>query len=409
MSKHESTAKRVRVLGTMAMILGLLAAATTLGQETGRHGQPVAGLASQGQFYAHDFAALANADPVDRQLAEYARRVPDMGILRLYGSEGTDIVRRLPELLGAASSNVDYEHDKSVRETLLELQMQRIAVMIEHQLPSATLFKVGGNSAFDHGFLCVITLDTAPYQLDPAYAGRLMSPSRPLGGLAAQDGELIRNEDFLKFTVDHEVFHCLDAYFGGPTIKKTSTELEGLHQDYVNEARADAFASRAFRQREGNPDSFLRKMAALRTLSVLDLDLPHFTGDVIRRSLDGPAGPIAYNLASRVDASRALVAEVAPDADRYAQHVVSAARLVSRLGGDSDDLLRILAEQPLPKPDESAIASLLDDVRHAEGVLSAAVVASRRRSANRSGYDSTLDPADTLPSANERSERIASQ
>jgi len=409
MNKHESTAKRVCVLGTIAMIIGMLAAATTLGQETGRRDRPVYGLANEGQFYAHDFEALAKADPVDRQLAEYARQVPDMGILRVYGSEGTDIVRRLPALLGAGASNVDYEHGASARETLLELQIQRLTVMIEHQLPSATLFKVGGNSAFDHGFLCVITLDTAPYQRDPTYASQFMSPSRPFDGLAGRDAELIRNEDFLKFTVDHEVFHCLDAYFGGPTIKQTRTEMEGLYQDYVNEARADAFASQAFRQREANPDSFLRKMAALRTLSVLDFDLPHFTGDVIRQSLDTLTEPVAHNLALRVDASRALVAEVAPNADRYAEHVVSAARLFGRLGGDSDDVLHSLTEQPLPNPVESIVASLLDDVQQAQKTLATANVASQRRTPRPPSEDSILGRAESLVSTHDVESRVASQ
>ena len=124
---------------------------------------------------AQDSSRLATADPVDQQLARYSRRIPEMGFLRIYGNKGVRFASQLAGLLGNDAANLDYAHDEKQRRDVVNLQLYRIAKMAEQDLPSATLFKLGKNSAFDHRFLCVITLDTRPFQLDPDYATRFMT------------------------------------------------------------------------------------------------------------------------------------------------------------------------------------------------------------------------------------------
>jgi hypothetical protein len=383
MGRHTRITNRGRA-AVIAATVGLLWAATPgLGQDRGGK-RPVAGLAPAAQLDAHDRPALAAADPVDRHLADYARQLPEMGLLRLYGRRGVDLVRELPALLGEDARNADYEHDAHSRSTLIDLQMQRIETMVRDGLPSSTLFETGAGSTFDHPYLCVITLDTVPFLRDPAHATRLMlsgSAGYPHGG---DDVELIGNEDFLRFTVDHEVFHCLDAYFNGPPMRRTHDALQSHYQGFVNEARADAFATRAFMRKQAPPGRFLMRFAAIRAVSLLDLDLQHWTGEVIRRAADARPEFGAPDLALQVEAGRALVAEIGPSADRYAGRLADAARLVESLGGDSGHLLLDIEGQRLPRPDDAGVAALLHEVRRAQDVLAAASLPDNRRSPARS-------------------------
>ncbi|MBD3609267.1 MAG: hypothetical protein HUJ30_01830, partial [Gammaproteobacteria bacterium] len=272
---------------------------------------------------AHDQSALSAAEPIDRQLAKYARQVPEMGFLRLYGDKAANILSQLPELLGDGAMNMDYEHNTSVRNTLMELQMYRIGLMLDKDLPSATLFKVGDDSVFEHKYLCVITLDLTPYKQTPSYATQFM-----LSGY--NDSVLIENDAFLKFTVDHEVFHCLDAYFNGPPIKKTQSQVVNHYQQYINEARADAFSTLTFKQNVKNPNHFLNIFAAMRTLSVLNLDLQHFTGDVIRHSINTFQDFGIQSIETLIDMSRELVNDIIPSYEVYGIRLASTIQMLKQ-------------------------------------------------------------------------------
>jgi len=376
MSKHTGVVSYVRELTYTAMIGFTLVATPGLCQESTQAGGFVAGLAPEAQLDAHDYSALANADPVDRQLAGYARHVSDMGFLRLYGAGGMSMLRVLPLFLGEGALNVDYEHDEPVRDTLIKAQMQRIEFMLRRGLPSATLFKAGLASQFDHAYLCVITLDAEQFRQDPGRISRLMTPDIGDRSPAGDRVGLVEVEDFLRFTVDHEVFHCLDAYFNGPTIRKTHNTLQHHFQSYANEARADAFASLSFQRNGMQSDDFLKTLAAMRTLSVLDMDMSHFTGDVIRRSIETALPDGFGNIEQLVATSRALASAVVPSADHFALRIASAAHVAERLGGDPRDLLREFAAHPLPYPNDTRVASLFTEIKKARNVLASASAAS---------------------------------
>lgn len=333
--------------------------------QAGDVGRPAAAPLTEHQLDAHDHAALEVADPVDRKLARYARQLPEMGFLRLYGPKAADVIAQLPGLLGAGAMNVDYEHDEDAAGILMELQMRRIRMLAREGMFSASLFKVGEGAAFEHPYLCVITLDTVPFEQDPGYATRFLTADFP-DAYPVMDGEvLVDNADFLSFAVDHEVFHCLDAYFGGPPIKKTHDTIYSHYQLYVNEARADTFASLRFRQAGlGSPD-FLQVFAALRTLSMLVSDLQHFTGDVINRGLRATSALKAEDLAQQVEASRELVMEVAPAAAEYESLLANSAHVVAGLGGDPSKLLRTLEGKQVAAADDALVAALRDQVDQA--------------------------------------------
>jgi len=368
------------------------------GPDAGWPRRAATGLAPERQLSARDDAALARADPADRQLAEYARQVGDMGFLRLYGDRALQVIAALPAMLGEGAANVDYEHDATQREALLELQMQRIALMVREGIPSATLFKIGAGSRFEQRYLCVVTLDTKPLREDPAYASRFMAPASAADRLEGTGALLIRNEDFLQFTVDHEVFHCLDAYYNGPTIHKTRDSLQHLYNEYLNEARADAFASQSFRRRTAAPEEFLRMFAALRDLALVDMDLPHFTGDVIRQSINAPAAGDAPWPSSMVTASRALAAASVLRADQFGAWVASAMLVPEQLGQPSAEPPQVLGDEArLPEAEDSTVVSLLNNVLRARCAIRASTARADSLAIRLDPLPTGLQPAPSPP------------
>lgn len=347
----------------VAVLIGTALAATPArGQDPSPgEGQGIGSLSSA-QIHAHDDPGLVRADPVDQQLARYARQVPEMGFLRLYGKGGANMVSALPFFLGEGAFNADYEHDESAREILLELQIQRIALMLREGRPSATLFKVGFASQFEHANLCVITLDADKYRRESGSAARLLAPSLHEDGAAGDPDGPMDVGDFLRFSVDHEVFHCLNAYFNGPAFRKTHDVLERTYQGHVNEAQADVFASLAFKHNDAASVGFLRDVAAMRTLSVLDLNVAHVTGDIILHSMAIPRYHRPTSLQERIAESRKLVSDIVPSANQFAQRLARVVHAAERLGRDPAPILDELAGQPLPRPAEEKVSALIASV-----------------------------------------------
>jgi len=319
----------------------------------------------QGRTYsAQDSDRLTKAGPVDQQLALYARRIPEMGFIRIYGEKGARFTGQLAGLLGNGAENVDYEHEEEQRLDLVNLQLHRIAGMVEAGLPSATLFKLGKDSAFDHRYLCVITLDTAPYQLDPDYATHLMTSDMDLGLSGSPNQPFIRNEDFLRFTVDHEVFHCLNSYFNGASFRKTSDGVTSHYDHFVNEAKADAYASLMFNRVHARKKEFLKHVAAIRTQALAVTDTLHTTSDVIRLSSDVCLDVVMMEPEEVVYFATKLVNANSPSLKEYGQHLADLVEAVKRLGGDAAGLKKVFELDSLPRHNENEVTAMVRQVEN---------------------------------------------
>lgn len=314
-------------------------------------------------YNAHERVRLATADPVDRQLARYSRLIPELGFLRIYGNKGAAFVSRLPGLLGNGAVNMDYSHDETLRQDLVDLQLYRITKMVEKNEPSATLFKLGKDSAFDHRYLCVVTINTRPFQHNPNYATRFMTSAIKPGLSLGRTKPYIRNEDFLRFTVDHEVFHCLNAYFNGAPFQSTSNTLKSHYEHYLNESKADAYASLMSNQARDHKKEFLARLSALRTQSLAAMDTFHASSDVIdlasRVCLDvGLLEPEEV-----VHIATKLVNENSPGISDYGKYLATMIGAIERLGGDGREIRKDLDIASLPRPDEIKVTTLVARVQ----------------------------------------------
>ena len=303
---------------------------------------------------------------IDSRFREYAQAFPDIHFIRLASRKDIKLAQALTTFLGAGAQNVDYEHDAASRRTLLALQIDRIAIMLENGLPSATLFRSGTAAHSDRPYVCLITLDPAPFLNDPNYAARLMIADSDVVLADLSGRPLLNNASFLQFTLDHEVFHCIDAYLNGPSFRKTFDDLEADYQRLQTEIRADVYASLAYRSRHGDTDQFLSNLAAFRTLSLLDMDLTHYTAPAIRSVLN--SDPTAFAEADgiqRVRISRDLAQALLPQEPFYARLVSGAAAAQRSLREEPMNKISELPGLSLPNPYFANIAQLKGEIEEA--------------------------------------------
>lgn len=146
----------------------------------------------------------------------YTRAYPEIEFRLLNTMEDYDRLLPLTKSLGEDLSNLDYEHPKEVRITLVEAQQYRIATLLYHDVGSATLFKTPSAAVTEKPYTCLITSNRKLLDEDPLAATRFMY-GLPETILESMPESLrISNHDLLLYAVDHEVFHCVDAYVNGP-------------------------------------------------------------------------------------------------------------------------------------------------------------------------------------------------
>lgn len=226
-----------------------------------------------------------NLHDIDESLKQYSEQFPQIHFLRLYGSQGLERALLLKQELGRRAYDMTYEHDYDVSELLIDAQINRIAMMIENNMPSATLFHTGENSNFQKQYVCVISLDKELFAGDPQSATRILVGNINIDVQRIQKKSVVNNIVFANFTLHHEVSHCLEAYLDGPTIHKTITEIENSYELFRSEQRADFFAALVYRSMNNEESGFLQQLVNYRTLSLLDWDVSHFTAPTLKKAI----------------------------------------------------------------------------------------------------------------------------
>lgn len=237
------------------------------------------------------FPLVAQADfshpQLQLRLEAYVRTFPKIAFVHLPGPEGIDSLLAVAQRLGHNAYDAVYEHPDDVRNLLLEAQLSRIALMLKNNVPSATLLHVGDNAELKEPFVCVLTLNERHFSSHNAGAAtRLL-----IGGLEfLRTGSVtqLSNMTFLRFTLEHELFHCLDAYLNGPTIRRTETEVAGRYEFFRAEQRADLYAAMSLRRAGCDARAFLAALADMRTLSFLDWDHAHYTAPILHDAMELP-------------------------------------------------------------------------------------------------------------------------
>lgn len=322
--------------------------------------------------FACPLIAYAESSPgiVKARLSQYATYYPEVRFVHLDEPEDITIVSRLPTLLGAGAGNVDYEHDPEARQWLLEKQVSRISMMVRNNMPSATLFRTGENAAYSEDYVCVITMNASFLRSDELSASRFMAGIEDDAPFIINKSAILDNDAYLMFTLDHEVFHCLNGLLHGPTYKKTRNTLTASYHQYLGEYGADLYAALAARYFQSADARFLENFAQYRVLSLESFDAPHYTADAFSYALDVSASTL-HNT-SLMELAR--MARVMADATVESQHdyaaMLGASYLFTlRAGFSADDLAADIAGMPTIATNAQTLTSLKHVIDRARCVI----------------------------------------
>jgi len=325
----------------------------------------IAGLTMAGLFGAllalfTPVATAAHDEIIAQGLADYAEAFPDLYFLHLRGAKDIRALRALPQFLGEGASNLDYEHGPEARELLIETQVGRIAAMLRWGMPSATLFRTGNDSYARKPYVCVVTLDAERLSSDPLAATAFMlGEDREVSVDRVAERARLDNAAFIRFTLDHEIYHCHDTYLHGPTHPQTVNEELARYYDFRAEYRADLFAGLAARRATQNGEAFLSALMAFRWLALADRDWSHLTAPAVRNALDASMSEImSLTLAALAREASNRAERTLPTPDEYRGLIAAAARVAPVTMGDHDAAGFTEGRMPARPIDQSRIAEI---------------------------------------------------
>lgn len=267
------------------------------------------------------------------RLATHERHFPDIQFVALpRDGDWIDAMTALELLLGYQPTPLDYEHPPEVAELLLQVSVERIALFMQHRVPGATLFERGEQALAKRPKICVITLDESAIARDDQQATSYMLDLPEAAHKLVQDAQLIDADDYLRFTVDHEAFHCVDSALHGG-MPRGDEAYWGEYWRTRNEMAADAFAMAMHLQRAGAVDAFATNLARLRGLALYGGDPQHFTYDAIRQvTAIPPTRLAAMSPRELAELAHRIGAEQLPDYQAFLTFWDAAHRAMAALG-----------------------------------------------------------------------------
>ena len=153
---------------------------------------------------------------LNEKLEYYRHLYPDISFLLLKG-DGlvlADMIL-LGKTLGRQPISMDYEHPPALREELIKASVNRIQLMLQYKMPSASLFSVD-DKLDKKKYICVLTIHPEEVAADSLLATRnLLDLPHKLTQKVPKEFKL-DPADYLEFVFDHEVYHCLQSMFVGP-------------------------------------------------------------------------------------------------------------------------------------------------------------------------------------------------
>jgi len=234
----------------------------------------------QSLFVPSSFAQ-ATSQLIDDRISLYKKAYPQIEFKLLRSKADFDQLLPLTSSLGKDLSNVDYEHPDSTRVGLIEAQEYRIGLQLDIGNATATLFKTPNARITNKPYTCLVTLNIPLLDQSALAASRFMYDMDDAALSSLSESYLIDNKDFLVYSFDHEMFHCVDAYSNGFLFAMTQDPVKSSLDRSRAELRAEIFAAFAHLSRQPNGKRFLLNQATARTLSLLSGDVEHYTSGAL--------------------------------------------------------------------------------------------------------------------------------
>lgn len=300
---------------------------------------------------------------LDKKINYYRHQYPEITFLVLQGGE--DLIADMMALdliLGHQPTSLDYEHPQKLREDLMIASANRILFMLQHGMPSASLFKVN-NPLNWQAHICVLTINPAEVSADSIRATQnLLDLPREFVEKIPQDFRL-RPGDYLEFVIDHEVYHCLHSMYVGPQ-KMSYKEFWGEYNSFLNEQGADAFALAMHINTRNEVPSFAENIMRIRGMALFSGDPDHLTCKALQQAVKIPLQDLAEMSVNEIfDTANRIQKRLTISYDEYIQYLASSVQAMKDLGVDALIAEELRNRIKDTKADPSQVKKLVTNTR----------------------------------------------
>jgi hypothetical protein len=264
---------------------------------------------------------------------EYYRHLyPEISFLILQGGDDTvtDMLA-LALLLGFKPKSLDYEHPQKLREDLMMVSANRILLMLQSKMPSASLF-MADDPLVSRAHICVLTINPDEIASDSIQATRHLS-SLPEKFIQKVPEDLqLQSGDYLMFVIDHEVYHCLQSMYVGPQ-RMSQKELWGEYNGFLDEQGADAYALGMNINTRHETQSFAENIQRIRGLALYSGDPGHLTYKALQQIVKIPVEDLARMSANEIfDTANHIKERLTISYDEFIQYLASSFHAMKDLG-----------------------------------------------------------------------------
>lgn len=287
--------------------------------------------------FVSEHQGTATSEALDQivlsRLAFYARHYPDIDFVVLDSAGAVSRnMAALARIIGEEADPLDYEHPADLRHELLYVTLMRIQFLLGTDVGSATLFRPGKGALARRKVVCVVTINPRAIAGDDRAATLHLLDLTDTEADAIPRDRYLSHVEHLKFTLDHEIYHCLDSRFNGP-MPTSHRKQWSDYQMLKDEAGADAFGAIMNIAEHGAITHYVKTLRTIRGLALLAGDPNHYTyatlGAVFK--LD-PAALADDDVRRRFELATSIRDRTAGSYDHYLRYAAAATIAMRRLG-----------------------------------------------------------------------------
>ena len=272
------------------------------------------------------------------KLEFYSTQYPDISFVVLDSAANVDRnMQLLSQVIGQNPIPLDYEHPDDLRKKLLTATLKRIEFLLSMNAGSSTLFKSGKDALATRKYVCIVTIDpwdtakdsrTATYNLLD-FEGSEFTDISPT--------DYLDYVSHLRFTLDHEVYHCLDALYNGP-IPMSQHVFWSSYQMRKNELGADAFATIMNIGDHGHVTPYVQTLRNIRGLTLLTDDPNHYSYQAIGAALQmDPVELVQRNVREHFNSATSIGQRVVGTYDDHVRYTNAAFYATKQLGRQAEE------------------------------------------------------------------------
>lgn len=281
----------------------------------------------------HDIGHEEKLEILKQRFRLYNKTYPEIQFIHIDGGDDwRDDLATLLSLLGEKATSMDYEHPPELARDLMDANIARLEQMIKHDIVSAALFSLSEESISERPYMCVVTLNPEAYIGDSVDALRYMLDLEP--GLLSKvhPTRYLDTYEHLRFTIDHEVFHCLDSYlYGGAPM--TRQKLGGEYNLFRRESAADVYALGFQMRNAGTLSDYARNITHVRSMWLFTESPNRCTYDSMLKMYNSdPVKLSKLSLTDLVRKSVKIVENTIGDYEFYVRQRATAFKAAKKLG-----------------------------------------------------------------------------